>query len=324
MGDNHGLIAAYLLDGHGGGRQVGWQEIEQWTPSEGLLWVHLNFSTPEAQQWIREQSQLGEVISDALLADESRPRVTLFDDGLLVSLRGVNLNPGEDPEDMVSLRIWAEKNRIVTTRRRKLLSVADLSNAIEKGKGPRTTGEFLEEVTDRLMSRMGGVIDALEDEVAGLEEAVLTEESYELRPKIASVRRVAIYLRRYMAPQRDAILRLQSEKTSWLAEEDRVRLREVYDRLTRYLEDLDAARERAAVTQEELVSRLSEQMDKRMYVLSIIAAIFLPLGFLTGLLGINVGGIPGAEYRAGFTIFCLFLVGLVIVEIVVFKRKKWM
>jgi len=324
MGENVGLVAAYLLDGKGGGRKVGWQEIEQWTPSDGLLWVHLNFSTPEAQQWIREQSQLEEVISDALLADESRPRVTSFDDGLLVSLRGVNLNPGEDPEDMVSLRVWAEKSRIITTRRRKLLSVADILRAIETGEGPSTTGEFLEELADRLMSRMAGVIGALEDQVAELEEAVLTEESHELRPRIASIRREAIYLRRYMAPQREAILRLQSEKSSWLGEEDRVRLREVYDRLTRYLEDLDAARERAAVTQEELASRLSEQMDTRMYVLSIIAAIFLPLGFLTGLLGVNVAGIPGTEYKAAFAVVCLLLVVLVIVEIAVFKRKKWM
>ncbi len=127
-----------------------------------------------------------------------------------------------------------------------------------------------------------------------------------------------------MAPQREAISRLQSEKMSWLTAEDSVRLREVYDHLTRYLEDLDAARERAAVTQEELVSRLSEQTNNRMYVLSIVAAIFLPLGFLTGLLGINVGGIPGAEYKAAFTIFCMFLVAIVIIELIIFKKKKWM
>jgi zinc transporter len=145
------------------------------------------------------------VIGDALLADESRPRVTEFDNGLLVALRGVNLNPGAEPEDMVSLRIWAEKNRIITTRRRKLLSVADIYSALEKGKGPRTSGEFLENVADRLMSRMGGVIDELEEKVAELEEAVLTRESHELRPKLASIRRDAIYLRRYMAPQREAI-----------------------------------------------------------------------------------------------------------------------
>jgi zinc transporter len=324
MLENNGLIAAYVLDGKGGGRKIGWREIQEWTPRDGLLWVHLNFTAPEAQRWITEESQLEEVIQEALLADESRPRVTNFDDGLLVSLRGVNLNPGADPEDMVSLRIWADKDQIITTRRRKLLSVPDVCSAIEKGKGPRTSGEFLEDVADRLMSRMGVVIDALEDTVAELEEAVLTEESYELRPKLASIRRDAISLRRYMAPQREVISRLQTEKISWLAAEDKVRLREIYDRLTRYLEDLEAARERAAVTQEELASRLSEQMDKRMYVLSIVAAIFLPLGFLTGLLGINVGGIPGAEYKAAFAIFCALLMALIIIELRIFKRKGWM
>jgi zinc transporter len=324
MVNNDGLIAAYILDGNGGGQRVGWKEIQQWTPTAGLLWVHLNFEAPNAQRWIKEESQLGDVVGDALLAEESRPRITTFDDGLLVALRGVNLNPGADPEDMVSLRMWAEKNRIITTRRRKLMSVADLCSAIEKGKGPRTSGEFLEDVADRLMVRMGGVINELEDKAAELEEAVLTEESHELRPKLASIRRDAINLRRYMAPQREAIARLQSEKISWLAEEDRVRLRETYDRLTRYIEDLDAARERAAVTQEELISRLSEQMDNRMYVLSIVAAIFLPLGFLTGLLGINVGGIPGTEYKAAFFVFCLLLVALVVIEVIIFKKKKWM
>jgi len=324
MANDDGLIAAYVLDGKGGGKRVGWKEIQQWAPTAGLLWVHLNFEAPEAQRWIREESQLRDVVSDALLAEESRPRITTFDDGVLVALRGVNLNPGADPDDMVSLRIWAEKNRIITTRRRKLLSVADLCSAVEKGKGPRTSGEFLEDVADRLMVRMGGVIDELEDKVAELEEAVLFAESHELRPMLASIRRDAINLRRYMAPQREAIARLQSEKISWLAEEDRVRLRETYDRLTRYIEDLDAARERAAVTQEELVSRLSEQMDNRMYVLSIVAAIFLPLGFLTGLLGINVGGIPGSDYKAAFFVFCLLLVALVVIEVIIFKKKKWM
>jgi zinc transporter len=324
MANNDGLITAYILDGNGGGKRVGWKEIQQWTATAGLLWIHLNFEVPEAQRWIREESQLEDVVSDALLAEESRPRITTFDDGVLVAFRGVNLNPGADPEDMVSLRIWAEKNRIITTRRRKLLSVADLCSAVEKGKGPRTSGEFLEDVADRLMVRMGGVIDELEDKAAELEEAVLVAESHELRPMLASIRRDAINLRRYMAPQREAIARLQSEKISWLADEDRVRLRETYDRLTRYIEDLDAARERAAVTQEELISRLSEQMDNRMYVLSIVAAIFLPLGFLTGLLGINVGGIPGSEYKAAFFVFCLLLVALVVVEVIIFKRKKWM
>ena len=92
----------------------------------------------------------------------------------------------------------------------------------------------------------------------------------------------------------------------------------------RHLEDLDAIRERAAVTQEELQSRLAEQQNIRMYVLSIVAAIFLPLGFLTGLLGINVGGIPGSDNPSAFVIFVLILASLLALQVLYFRKKKWL
>ena len=87
---------------------------------------------------------------------------------------------------------------------------------------------------------------------------------------------------------------------------------------------VDAVRERAAVTQEELLSRLSEQLNQRMYVLSIVAAVFLPLGFLTGLLGINVGGIPGADNAQAFWIFSGLLLIAVVIQLLVFRWKKWL
>jgi zinc transporter len=148
-------------------------------------------------------------------------------------------------------------------------------------------------------------------------------QSHQLRPLIAGIRRETIGLRRYLAPQRDALLRLVGEKLAWFDEMEHSRLREVTDRTTRYIEELDAARERAIIVQEELMSRLSEQMDHRMYVLSIVAALFLPLGFLTGLLGINVGGIPGSDNAQAFTIVSLGLLLLVLLQIVLFRNKKW-
>ena len=101
-------------------------------------------------------------------------------------------------------------------------------------------------------------------------------------------------------------------------------IREIAERTSRFVEDIDAAKDRAAITQEELNSRLSEQMNKAMYVLSIVAAIFLPLGLLTGLLGINVGGIPGAENKWAFMGVTLLLIGLATLLILLFKRIKWL
>jgi len=324
MSDNNGLLYAYLLDGQGGGARLDWDRVKQWQPEHGVLWVHLEYSDPFVQQWVQQESGLDEVTAEALLAEETRPRSMLSAQGLLLTLRGINPNPKADPEDMVAVRMWSDGKRIITTRRRRLQVATDLSRAIDKGVGPASASEFVESLTDNLVERMGDVIDGVSTEVDDLEESVLTMESYELRPKIAELRRHAIGLRRYLAPQREAVSRLFNEKLEWLSEVDRLRLRESADRTTRFVEDLDLIRERAMVVQEELSSRLSEKMDRTMYVLSMVAAIFLPLGFLTGLLGINVGGIPGAEYQGSFAIFILILALLVIIQIWLFKLKKWM
>lgn len=323
MSDN-GLILAILLDRHGGGKHLSWDEINRWKPREGILWLHFDYSHPGVQKWIAEESELHEIAVEALVTEETRPRATLIDDALLLALRGVNLNPDSEPEDMVSIRIWADRNRIISTRKRKLLSITDLVEFIRRNEGPRSTGEFIVELAGRLTARMEGTIEAIEDHVARVEEDIVDSSRIELRQELAVIRREAIMLRRYLSPQREALSRLYAEKISWFDESDRMRMREVTDRLIRYIEDLDSIRDRASVTQEELANRLSEQMNVRMYVLSLVAAIFLPLGFLTGLLGINVGGIPGAEYSGAFIIFLLLLAAVVALQILIFKKNKWL
>lgn len=317
------LVAAFLIDGHGRGTEIGWEGIEGWTPEHGLLWVHLDLSAEQAHDWVRRKSGLEPLMVEALLAEETRPRSVLADDGLLVILRGVNTNPGADPEDMVAVRIWIEPGRIISARRRRLASIQDLREDLRRGLGPPTPGQFLVRLADRLVVRMSDVIERVEEKVSALEESVLSEESRRLRGELADVRRETILLRRYLSPMREALVRLASERTMLLDDTERLRLREVADSVIRYVEELDAARERAAVAQEELAARLAEQMNQRMYVLSIVAAFFLPLGFLTGLLGINVGGIPGQDDPWAFLEVTGLLAILVVVQILIFRWRRW-
>lgn len=318
------LIYSYLLDGNGGGKLMSPEEIEQWQPGDGLLWVHLDYSAEGAAEWILNQEGLPDVCANALLLEETRPRATLVDNGILMSLRGVNLNPSADPEDMVSVRVFANKNRIISTRHRRLLTITDIVADLKENRGPKDTGEFIQALVRGLTLRMETTIDLLEERTDDLEDTVIAGGKNGLRSELSAVRRAAIMLRRYLAPQREALSSLCSEKAPWLTESHRIGLRETSDHLLRLLENLDSARDRAAVVQEELVNHMSEQMNQRMYVLSLVAAIFLPLGFLTGLLGINVGGIPGAENNQAFFWFIVILCSLTATQVVVFKRFKWM
>lgn len=322
MSDEDGLICAYRFDGRGGMAELGWSELLA-SEDENYSWVHLQLGGTNVESWLRERSGLPAVAAEALLYEETRPRCTPVASGLLINLRGVNLNPGSDPEDMVSIRIYADENRVVTVRRRRLMAVQDIRDRLAAGSGPVNVAEFLMDLASQLLDRMGPVIAELDDAIDHLEDRVLSETQASLRGDLWRLRREAIALRRYVAPQRDALARLVTERVGWIEADQGQRLREVADRVTRYVEDLDAARERAAIIQDELTTRLSEQMNRNMYVLSVIAGIFLPLTVITGLLGINVAGIPGEKWPWAFSAVTAGLVVLGLVEYLLFKRLKW-
>lgn len=318
-----GLISGYILAGDGSGKKVGWDEIAAWQPGQGFLWVHLDYTDPLAKQWLAEQSGLKKSVQRALLVEESRPRAILDDNGLLLFLRGVNLNPGQDPEDMVSIRIWADANRVITTRQRRLLSVADLEASIRSNQAPKSTSALVAALAGRLTDRMSDFVDKNSEELDALEDAGDSEKIAVVRRSVSDLRRQSIAIRRYLAPQREAINRLLSDQTGFFKHMSLIQLREIGDRTQRYIEELDSVRDRAAVIQEEISTRLSEQINSRMYVLSLVTVIFLPLGFITGLLGINVGGIPGSEFKYAFWIVVGLLVGLSAVFMLLLRRKGW-
>lgn len=120
------LLFAYRLDGRGGGRELGWDECRGREPGTGVLWMHLERTNPATRLWLQNESRLDPWAVEVLLAEETRPRCLALEDGLIVILRGVNLNPGADPEDMVSIRVFAEADRLITLRHRPLLAAQDL------------------------------------------------------------------------------------------------------------------------------------------------------------------------------------------------------
>ena len=317
-----GLVYGMALDGQGGAQDIREDFSEEWQSSESLVWLHLDYMESDVQEWLVEYSGLSELTGEILTSEDTRPRSIAADQGLLICLRGVNCNPGEDPDDMVSLRLWGSANRIITMRHRRVAAINDIYTQLKEGSGPQSVGDFLTFLCERLTDRMADVVNTIEDTVDGLEDQILDKERAALRSELCQARRMIIGLRRYLVPQRELLAKLQNERVDWLSEIDRLHLRESAERTFRCVEDLDAARDRAAIAQEELNARLSEQMNQTLYMMSIVATIFLPLGLITGLLGINVGGIPGTENPLAFLMVCFLLVIIAIWVYWIFRKKQ--
>ena len=224
---------------------------------------------------------------------------------------------------MVSIRIWIEAKRFISVQLRNLRGVEEMRERLDTGTGPADIGDLVTTFIQGSIARLTPVMGDLGDVIDELEERILQMDLSGIREQIVSTRRKAIIFHRFLAPQKDIVQRLTELEAPWLDEACVRRLREAQNDMTRFVEDLQAVRERSHSVQSEVANILTERLNRNTYMFSLIAAIFLPLSFLTGLLGINVPGIPGADDPEAFLVFCGILIAIVALQVAVFKKLKW-
>jgi len=140
-----GLILATRLPGDPdelGDARRGWNDLDP--PAEGPpLWIHLDRKRDRARRWIEEEAGLDPLVASSLLAEETRPCFQAYGDGLLVILRGVNMNPGAEPDELIAIRLWLEPLRVITLRQFRFQTLAELRRLAQQGKAPNSSGAFL-------------------------------------------------------------------------------------------------------------------------------------------------------------------------------------
>ncbi len=319
-----GLRFACVLDGRGGCSELDWHGVSQWRPDDGFLWIHLECDVEEARTWVREQAGLDPLVAEALLSDDSRPTVESFDHALLLLLRGVNLAEQNEVE-LVPIHVWIDSHRAITLRDQShaLSALRDIRITLQAGRGPRRPGTLLVQIAEKIVRDVAPNIEEMDEEVEQLEDALIGRASHDLRRTLAELRRRAVHLRRYLGPQREALIRLQTEDTQLLEKADRLRLRCVVDNVIRYLEDLDALRDRATILHEDLAAQISERIAQTSNRLTAVAALLLPPSLVAGMLGANIGGIPGQGSPVAFWELVGVFVALMGCQWWILRRIGW-
>lgn len=280
-------------------------------------WYHCQRDAAGVRDWLEAQA-LPAAIIDSLLADDTRPRFEQFNhDCFLMILRCINLNEGSAPDDMLSLRILWYKGALISTRKLSSRAVSNLIKQLENGTGPNNLPALL-------LAMSNGISDIISDFLAPVETRIddLENESQVDVKDLNALHSRLLRLRRYLKPQRyvfDDLLHanlpaLSSQKNHFKNSLDTIaRLNEsiefYIDQINLYL---------ANVSQQQ-----AEMMNRNTYLFSVIAGIFLPAGFFTGLLGVNIGGIPGVENPVAFTVFCIGLLVVVALEVMILKKLRF-
>lgn len=287
-----------------------------------LVWAHLTLADDAVRAWLQQRARLPRVIADALTASETRPRCEPVGDGAVINLRGLS-SRGEDQDDaLASIRIYVLAGRVWSVSRQPLDAIESACTKVKAGK-VRDPGDLVTAIATAIAEELDPVVADLGDSLDDCEEALDARRAFALRRAVTRVRIEAIGLRRFVLPQRVALERLANLGADWLSAEDRLHLAAAADRAARMAEELDAIRERAALVHETLTDLRAEQLDQRSLVIAIVAMVFLPLTFLTGLLGMNVDGIPFAREPWAFWGVVGVCAGMAVAIAAYFIRRHW-
>jgi len=317
-------MGVIVFDGRGGVRRLTDEEeaLPYTVPAKGFVLVAGNSRSPEFKVWLREE--LGDFNSDMISVPSSRTRCVVLDDRAMVVLRVAR--PGAEPDDIGRqlLSLWLEKGRVIVSSELNIPEFLGITQWQQSHHAPLTPADLVARLGLRSADRLEPLIEHLGDSLDSIEEGLMVEHAVEFRARLARLRRTLISFRRLIWPQRDVLNTLEIEDLSFFTARDRIRLREASGRTARLGDELQALSERAVLVHEQLLDTRAEQMNKIMLLLTAVTVILLPLTVISGVLGMNVAGIPYADNPHAFW-FVTALLALIGTGIFFGMRKlKWL
>ncbi|MBN9304144.1 MAG: hypothetical protein BGO82_17360 [Devosia sp. 67-54] len=313
---------AFVFDGKGGVKPVDFPAVAAEPPAKGFLLIAGSLSSPDFRVWLHDN--LEAPAAEGLTAVDQHARCTVLEDKALVVLKVVR--PKSDPDDLSrqTMALWLEKSRVVIASKLQLTELVSVAQWQQSRHAPLSPADLIARMGMRAADRAEPLVEHLGDRLDSIEEAIMAARGHEHRNDLTRLRRSLISLRRLLWPQRDVLNTLEIEDLSFLTTRDRARLREASARSARLGDELQILAERAALVHEQVLDTRAEQMNRTMLVLTAATVIAMPMTVVSGLLGMNVAGIPFSQSPEAFW---FVVVGLAVVgsAMVWFMRtRKWL
>ncbi|KFK52457.1 magnesium transporter [Vibrio vulnificus] len=279
-------------------------------------WYHCERHHPDIRAWLLE-NQVPLSTVNHLLADETRPSFHHYDDdSFMLILRGINMNDNAIPEDMLSIRILYYKGALISTRKTSSKAISEIRASLAEKKGPSSIADLLLTIIDGLTGKMQQYLQDIEEQIEQFE--LDTEQIGD----IIEVQKALLRIKRFIRPQQYAIADFSSSEVALLTNKT-LMVNYALSNITRINETIEFFLGELALLKEQIQQLREDKISRNSYLFTLIASIFLPTSFLTGLLGINIGGIPGVESPVAFLWFCVGLVVIFAAEVLLLKRLKF-
>jgi magnesium transporter len=297
-------------------------------PGSGAwVWADLREPTRDETRILSDVFQFHELAIEDAVAEIHHPKIESYGEYLYVVLHGIDFKAREHRFRTQDVDFFLASQYLVTVHPGISRSIGRINelcarNNLMLGEGPAA---LMHRIIDTMVDNYRPEVDKLEDRLDHLEKDVFGVAKPHLARRILDFKRDIASLRRVVQPQRDVVGRLARREFAFISEPLAYRFRDVYDHLVRLSDEATFLQDRISSLLDAHLSAVSNQLNAVMKVLTVIATVFMPLTFITGLYGMNVT-LP--HFGLGEDNFFWGLVALMLVVsaamLVSFRRRGWL
>jgi zinc transporter len=270
------------------------------TGGDGLTWFDIDIADDADRQWLMAWQEISEQTRTALLEPVRFSHYKQVPDGTLLSIRTLRPGPTEDLTDLADLKLLIGPIRAITVRSGTVAVVDDLRQNLSSDRSLVTAMDLLGFMVSGMTNRMEPVISDLTQDIDDVEDALLDGGSVPHSQTLSEFRRRIFRTRRQVNSAQQVLAPMTTDPALALDANDRETLVRASQHVTRHLNGLEEYRTRVQMLEDQVEAQRSETMTRSSLNLTIVATVFLPLTFITGLLGMNVAGIPDQHNPYGF------------------------
>ncbi len=296
------------------------------TSGKGLLWIDIAEPDESDQRVLLDEFEFHPLVVDGVINPDVRSaRVEDFGEYIFVNARSVDYTAESEVVQTTDMGMFIGQNFVVTIHNSDMPSVEAVKQLVEIDGRPmmKSPGFFAHALFDALIQAILPTLDRMVDRADAIEEQVLTDPDQSALIALMSLKRSCLSLNRALAPQREVLNRLGRREFDVIGHGVDLYFRDLADDLVRVQASNDVIRERADTSLATYLSVVGNRQNEIMKVLSIVATVFLPLGLIAGLFGMNFDNMPGIGFRWGYHIIVgisVFAAGLVAW---MFWIKRW-
>jgi len=293
-----------------------------------VTWINIDgLHQVEILERLGECYGLHPLVLEDILNTDQRPKMEDYGEYLYIVLRMLNYNDKSSEIEAEQISLILGPNFVFSFQERE----GDTFNLIRerirnsKGRIRKMGADYLTyTLLDSIVDNYFIILEKLGEKIEFLEDELVTRPTPETLQIIHHLKREMIFLRKAVWPLREVIGSLERGEPPLVKETTRVYLRDVYDHTIQTIDTIETYRDMVSGMLDIYLSSISNRLNAVMKVLTIIATIFMPLTFLAGIYGMNFKYMPELEWRWGYLMVWLIMIGIGVFMLTYFKKKRWL